>query len=247
MKPDAKKITGLAMVAAIAYVVMLAGFRFMPSAPFLKYEAKDVILAIGGFIYGPAAAMATAFVVALVEMLTVSETGPVGLLMNFMAASAFACVAALVYKKLRTAKGAALGLFCGSVSLTAVMMLLNYIITPIYWHVPREVVVGMMLPVFLPFNLIKAGLNSAIILLIYKPLTGALRASRLLPESRAPSAAQNVTANPGVGAGAAMDAAGADPDGGARGGRFKINVKLLVGAAALLIICLAAIVYLKMS
>jgi len=41
--------------------------------------------------------------------------------------------------------------------------------------VPRPMVEGMLLPVFLPFNALKAGLNSALFLGLYKPLVTALR------------------------------------------------------------------------
>ena len=46
---------------------------------------------------------------------------------------------------------------------------------------PREAVVDMLLPVFLPVNAIKGALNAAITLLLYKPLTRALRSAHLLP------------------------------------------------------------------
>ena len=62
------------------------------------------------------------------------------------------------------------------------MMLCNYIITPIYTGLPRETVAGMLLPVFLPFNLIKYGINTAVTLILYKPIVTALRKAHLLPE-----------------------------------------------------------------
>ena len=218
MKWSTNKITGLAMISAISYAVMLMGFRFMASAPFLKYEAKDVILTIGGFMYGPAEALAAAVVVALAEMLTVSESGIIGFMMNFLAAASYAGIASLVYKKNRTAEGAVVGLAFGSLSLAAVMLLWNYIVTPIYMNTPREIVAGMLIPVFLPFNLIKAGLNSAFVLLIYKPLSTALRAARLLP------------ADSGKPLGNGQQAGGS---------RFKlqVNMGLLISAVALLVIC----------
>ena len=48
-----KKLTVLAMLSAIAYVAV-ALLRF-PVVLFLSYEPKDVVIAIGGFLYGPAA------------------------------------------------------------------------------------------------------------------------------------------------------------------------------------------------
>ena len=41
----------------------------------------------------------------------------------------------------------------------------------------------MLVPVFLPFNLVKGGMNMAATLLLYKPVVGALRHARLVPES----------------------------------------------------------------
>jgi len=186
MNSNTRRLASLAMLAAIAYVVMLAtGLRFMPDASFLKYEAKDVIIAMAGFIHGPLAAFGVACTVALLELVTVSETGPIGFLMNVLSASAFACTAALVYKRRRSVSGAVIGLFAGAAAMVAMMLLWNYIVTPVYMNVPRPVVAGMLVPVFLPFNLVKAGLNASLSLLLYKPLVRALRAARLAPPSNA--------------------------------------------------------------
>jgi hypothetical protein len=58
-------------------------------------------------------------------------------------------------------------------------------VTPWYMHVDRAVVEGMLFPVILPFNLLKGGINAALTLLLYRPLTAALRRARLLPPSSA--------------------------------------------------------------
>ena len=57
------------------------------------------------------------------------------------------------------------------------MMFWNYWIAPIYMGYPREAIVKLLLPAFLPFNLIKGGLNAAIAMLLYKPVVTALRHS----------------------------------------------------------------------
>ena len=43
----------------------------------------------------------------------------------------------------------------------------------------REAVAQLLLPAFLPFNVIKGGLNAGIALLLYKPVVTALRRSLL--------------------------------------------------------------------
>ena len=180
MNERTKKLTTLAMLCALAYVAV-AVFR-IPVVLFLKYDPKDVIIAIGGFIYGPLPAFVIALLVSFVEMVTLSGTGPWGFLMNVLSSCAFACTAAFVYKHDRSMKGAVKGLVLGVVLMVAVMMLWNYIVTPIYMGYPREAVAAMLLPYFLPFNLLKGGLNAAITMFLYKPFVQTLRRANLVPD-----------------------------------------------------------------
>ena len=110
-KYDTKRLVTLAMMAAIAYAAV-ALIR-IPAVSFLKYEPKDVILVITGFLFGPLDAMIVTLVVSLVEMVTISETGPIGLLMNVISSASFVGVAAAIYHKNRTLKGALVGLGIG--------------------------------------------------------------------------------------------------------------------------------------
>lgn len=182
-----RKLVLMAMLAAVAYLmVALVRIPIMPAAPFLKYEPKDVIITIGGFLMGPMTSFLTSVLVSLIEMVTFSDTGPIGCLMNLLSTCSFACVAALIYKRRHNLWGAVIGLLAGTAVMAAIMLLWNWLITPLYMGAPRDVVEGMLLPVFLPFNLLKAGFNSAFVLGLYKPLTTALRKTRLLPQSSQP-------------------------------------------------------------
>ena len=175
VKNKTHRLTLMAMFAALAYIVMLVGRFPISSVDFLKYDPKDVILVICGFILGPTPALLVTFVVSAIEMLTVSSTGIIGLIMNVLSSAGFACTAAVIYKKRHSLKGAALGLVLGVVTMVVLMLLWNYFITPYYMGMPREAVAAMLVPVFLPFNLIKSALNAAIAMLIYKPVSRALR------------------------------------------------------------------------
>jgi len=62
----------LAMLSAIAFVVMCVGR--IPILLWLKYDPKDVIIAIGGFLFGPLSALLMSVVVSLVEMITGAAT-----------------------------------------------------------------------------------------------------------------------------------------------------------------------------
>lgn len=184
MNEKTKKITIIGMLCAVSYLVMMVGrVPLVPAVSFLKYDPKDVIIVIGGFIFGPMVSFLISLIVSVVEMLSVSETGIIGLIMNVIATCSFACIAAFVYKRKHTMSGAILGLGLGIICMTAVMLLWNYFITPIYMGYPREAVVELLLPAFLPFNLIKGGINLGITLLVYKPIVTALRKAHLIHES----------------------------------------------------------------
>ena len=184
MSNKTKKLTFGAMLCAIAYVVMmLIHVKLVPAAPFLTYDPKDVVIALGGLIWGPGMAAIVTAVVAMVEMVTVSDTGIIGCIMNFVSTFAFAGTAALIYKKKHTLSGAVMGLVAGCIVMTGAMLLWNYLLTLIYMGTPREQVAGMLIPVFLPFNLLKAVLNAGFTFLLYKPLVTALRKAGLIEAS----------------------------------------------------------------
>ena len=178
-----KKLCALAMMSALAFV--LAAFVRIPmvSMPplILRYDPKDVIIVIAGFIYGPMSAILVAAVVSFIQMITVSATGFFGLFMNISASVAFCCPAALIYKKNRTVKGAILGLAIGVVFATAIMLMLNSFIVPLFTNRPREQVLPFLIPAFLPFNLISNTLNAALAMLFYKHIKAILQSTGLMP------------------------------------------------------------------
>lgn len=178
MNSKTKKLTTISMLCALAYAATLFG-RF-PLVLFLKYDPKDIIIAISGLIFGPLTSFSVALIVSLVEMFTISENGILGFLMNVISSCSFACTAAIIYNKKRKISGAIAGLFCGWGCMVLVMLLWNYLITPIYMGYSREAVVELLIPAFLPFNLIKGGLNAAITMILYKPIITALRRSHLV-------------------------------------------------------------------
>ncbi len=182
MNSKTKKITTTAMLCAIAYVVVVIGR--IPVVLFLKYDPKDIIITLGGLIWGPMTSFIVSVIVSLIEMVTISENGPIGLIMNIVSTCSFACTASFIYKKKRTLSGAVIGLVAGSLTMVVVMLLWNYLITPIYMGYPREAVAELLIPAFLPFNLLKAGLNAGFTFLLYKPITMALRKAGYISDSQ---------------------------------------------------------------
>ena len=178
-----KMLATLGMLAAMAYVItFICRLPIIPSVPFLDLEFKSAIILIGGFIYGPLPAFAVTVVVCFLEMLTFSATGFIGFIMNVLATASFVCPAAFIYKKKKSLWGAILGLMAGTVLMTGIMLLWNYIVTPLYMHITRDQIAPLILPAFLPFNVIKGALNSSVTLILYKFVVKALRKAKLLPK-----------------------------------------------------------------
>ncbi len=174
-----KKTVVIALLCAMAYISMFA-FHF--KVMFLTFDPKDAIIALASFLYGPLTGVVSALAVAFMEFITVSDTGIYGLVMNFCSSAAFAGVAGLVYKYRRTLSGAVMGLIGGVVSMTAVMMVLNLLITPLYLHTTVGEVAALIPTLLLPFNLVKSLLNASLAYLLYRPLRSALRASGFVPK-----------------------------------------------------------------
>lgn len=183
-KFSVKTVALIGMFIALSFVVTFLS-KLIPIniAGFLTFDLKDVIVAICGFIMGPLPAVITAVISSLIEMLTISSTGPIGFVMNILSTCAFVVPAAILYHRKKKFTDALIGIIIGIICMAAIMILWNWLITPLYMGVPRDVVVAMLVPVFLPFNLIKGGINGALTLLLYKPVVTALRKARLVAPS----------------------------------------------------------------
>ena len=174
---DIKRLVGMATFAALAYAVT---FVFRIPVSFLTFDAKDAVLTVAAFIYGPVAALIMSFIPAFIEFISISSTGFWGLLMNFASSACFSCTAALIYSKKRSFNGAIMGLYAAVATTTTLMVLLNIFITPIYMKVPTEAVLELLPKLLLPFNFAKTMMNAAIAMLLYKPISIAMKRAKLI-------------------------------------------------------------------
>ncbi len=167
-----KRLTAIGVFCALAYVCMY--FIRIP-VQFLTLDVKDSIITLCSLLFGPIAGAAIALIVPLLELITISDTGVYGFLMNMLSSLTFAVTAGLIYRFKKSMTGAVIGLVSGVFAVTAVMVLANLLITPYYMHAPVATVAAMIPTVLLPFNLVKAVLNAALVLLLYKPLSNVLK------------------------------------------------------------------------
>ncbi len=163
----------MAVFVAMAYAVQLV-FRIKVFG-FLTFDAKDAILTLGAMVLGPVSGIVMAVLVALIEMISVSETAFWGFLMNAVSSAVFVALASSIYRRKKSLNTALLGLAASILAMTAVMLLMNIWVTPIYSGMPTKEIVRMIPSVLLPFNLTKAVFNAALVMVLYKPVTMALR------------------------------------------------------------------------
>ncbi len=176
-KIDAKALSVTGVLAAAGFLLtFVCSFR----VSFLTFDFKDAVIALAALIYGPLYGVAASATVAFLEFLTFSQTGVYGLIMNFLASGTFSFVCGLIYKHKRTFFGAILSLVFAILSVIAVMITANIFITPFYMGVDRAAVINMILPLLLPFNAAKTIINASFTMLLYKPVTTALKRMNII-------------------------------------------------------------------
>lgn len=173
MSEKIRKMVTMAILVAISIVlVSVIHVPLIPAVPFLEYDPADIPILIGAFAYGPMAGIILTVVTSVIQGITVSaSSGLYGIIMHIIATSVLVLVASGIYRVRHTKKGAILGLVCGTIAMALVMLPANHFITPAFMGVPTEVLDALLLPGILPFNLIKAGINSVVTFLVYKTVS----------------------------------------------------------------------------
>lgn len=168
-----KRLVVLAMLAAISVVLVWAvHVPLIPAVSFLEYDPADVPILIATMAYGPVAGVVLTVVVSVIQGLTVSAgSGIYGIIMHIIATSTLVLVAGTVYRLRHTRGGAVLGLVLGTLAMGLVMMPANHFITPAFTGWPVAQVDALLIPGILPFNLLKAGLNSGVTFVVYKTVS----------------------------------------------------------------------------
>jgi riboflavin transporter FmnP len=174
-----RRMVMLAMFTAMAYVIMLL---IHIKVGFLTMDVKDAVITLCGLYFGPASALLIAIVVPLLELAT-SDTGLYGLIMNMLGSVSFSVTVSLFYKWKKTIWGALMGLLSGVAVMTAVMLMANLFITPYYMGTTMAAVRELIPALLLPFNLLKGMINAGAVLLLYKPMSRALRKAGILRRS----------------------------------------------------------------
>jgi riboflavin transporter FmnP len=190
----ARRLASVGMLSAVAALLMrFVQFPILPSAPYLKFDPSEVPTLMAGLLYGPAAAVAVAFLKNLLyAALFGSPTGWVGPFANFAAVSFFASTAAWVYRREPSVAGLVKGVAAGAVARAVLMLpVLAFVVLPVFFgYRPTDgaTLQGRVLPllagVFVPFNLVTSAVNGALVLWLVVAVRARLPALHVLAPRR---------------------------------------------------------------
>lgn len=162
-----KRIAMYALFVALTMAVSFIEVPLFPGAVWLKYDPSGIVCLIAGFAFGPSAAV----IVSTLGFLPHMFADPWGSLMAVLVALALSVPAALIYRRMRSRRGALIGILVGVVLALVAAITGNLIVTPLYAHMTMAQVAAMIVPILLPFNIIKFAIHAVVTFLIYKPVT----------------------------------------------------------------------------
>ena len=184
-----RMLTTTAMLGALSGLLMLVEFPLTFLAPsFYKIDLAEIPVMIGTFAFGPIQGIVIELIkIGIKLLLKGTTTGFVGDLANFIIGVAMVLPAGIIYKHRKTKKNAVIGMVVSTVVTAVTGVFLNaYVMIPLYSaFMPIEQIIAagkaiipwisdtftFCLFCVLPFNLVKGIIVSAVVIVIYKPLS----------------------------------------------------------------------------
>ena len=168
---SASGIAKLAMLSALAFAVSYLEFPIFPAAPFLQMDFSLVFVLLGGFLYGPVAAIVISGIKECLRLFT-SGTAGVGELANFIVTVSFVVVPTLVYRFKKGLPVVIITLAVGCFLEIGVSLLTNrYINFPLFMGEGAAAQFELLWWYVLLFNLIKSVAVSLVTVLLYKRIS----------------------------------------------------------------------------
>ena len=156
-KNSITKLSVVAMLSAMSFILMLLEFPIIPGLDHLKLDFSDIPALVAGIAYGPVAGIAVEFIKNLIELLVkgVGTQMGFGNLMNFIVGCAYVVPFSIcyrkLYKKIGKTKGVLLSSILGILSIIVFGAIANYFVAPLFFKY------------FLGITLDSAGIKTAVI------------------------------------------------------------------------------------
>lgn len=188
---NVRYLTATAMLTAVAYILMFLDFSIPVLIPsFIKMDLSELPALIGSFAMGPMCGVIVCLLKNLLH-LTITTTGGVGELSNFILGAAFVLPAGLIYKHKKTRKSALIGSLLGAAFMGVLSIVSNYfLVYPFYYNfMPEETVLAAYQAILpgmknilqclicfnMPFTVVKGLISVIITFVIYKSLSPILK------------------------------------------------------------------------
>ncbi|MDE6374044.1 MAG: ECF transporter S component [Clostridia bacterium] len=193
---SATRVAVIAMFATLAGVLYAFGFPIAAAFPsWLELNFSDIPALIGTFALGPVSGAIIVFVKILIKLIIKgTSTVFVGELADLLIGAAFVVPSGLIYKKMRTFKGALISMAVGMICSTVMSLLANWLVlVPFYRQLFFQgswaPLVGTMQTLFgegctektfytfyiwcsvLPFNLMRCIIAIVVTLPVYKHIS----------------------------------------------------------------------------
>jgi riboflavin transporter FmnP len=190
-----KKITIIGAFSALAAVLMYFEIPLFFAPSFYKIDFSEIPVLICGFLLGPVSAASSEAIKIIIKLIIhPTSTAFVGEFANFVVGCAFVIPASIIYQRHKTRKRAVIGMVSGTLISTATGMFTNaFILLPafavLYGGMPVSALISMgtevnsaingmftfILLAVTPLNLVKFGLVSVVVFLIYKKISVLLK------------------------------------------------------------------------
>lgn len=190
---NVRYMTATAMLSALSFVLFFIQFSTPLTPEFLKMDISELPALIGSFSMGPVYGVLICLIKNLLH-LTITSTGGVGELSNFLLGVAFVLPAGLIYGRHKTKKNALIGALVGAAVMALISVPSNYyIVYPVYTaFMPMDTIINMyrvILPgvkdlwqclfIFnMPFTFVKGLLSVIVTLLVYKHISPIIKGTR---------------------------------------------------------------------
>ena len=178
-----RQLVTMALMTAIGVLLSFIEFPLLPGVTWLKFDASNMPAMVAGFAYGPGGGVAVGIVTAILHGLLMADFS--GAIMNIIVVIFYILPAALIYKYKHTFAGAIIALIVGTLLAVVGAIIGNLLVTPSWLGVPLEAVIAMIVPVLIPFNLLKGILNSILTLIIYKSISNLITPKKDQKKGRA--------------------------------------------------------------
>lgn len=165
-----RKLTTISMLSAVGMLLSIFETPLIPGVTFLLYDPSNIPIIIGSLMFGPIPGLIMSVLISFVQSFLIHGSGgPIGFIMQVAATGAMSVVIGLIYKySKKNIPSLLVSLIIGGFVTTGVMVCMNLWLTPIFMGTVLQEVIDMLLPVIIPFNLIKATINITTSFIVYK-------------------------------------------------------------------------------